>query len=643
MMPAATFADNYTVTVDFDKKVIYVDSLNLPKSYRAIGILKILPELLERPGLTLTSNYDIQIDDMSLSDASDVALNQLRLDAIEKIEISESPVSTFQHNGQGGSINIILRKTPFKPDSKVWGNASVDYEYETDVTPFAQLCYKNNKFFMTGLLMGEYYKYTTHTETYQNASNYNNNDQTEDFRNQLARLYMEYQPSSKDKLMLNLSEVTSRTFYDHDEYSLEDGKETHKTPFDKQTVTTLRALGRYNHSFNAQSEFLAESQFVYEPGNREWFYDDIYDQIQNYHSNSFSLKMEYTVGLLPLSSPNIMKLLLGFTSTCTWKPTYYSYYEKDFRFLDYNGNDNTYHVMPYINLEMTFGKLRFKAVGEYQFYRNDMELERLGFTEESKYIRDRNDFTGKLMLCYQFQPHKHLRLIFDRRIQRPSFLQIYPYENYNLDNDVYIKGNTALKPMTSHEVSLDYIADYNWSGHKLTFNAGASYNYLTDIINTLLVIPVSPAEGSIGLSQQYLTYVNSGHNNIVSGVLMALYSYKWFSCSLTGNVFNNDISRSEGNNHYTYYNLSLMPSVHFNNGWMAAVNLTYYSKLTTATDITDASLVAHFNIGKDFGNWNIHLTGEASLTGKGHQSISGISITYPMVRNFFGGGIIYRF
>ena len=119
-MSAATQA----IEVSLDKKVIYADSLNLAPNTDVATMLSLLPELLERPGWSSITHYDIKIQGISVGNASDVTLYQLRLNDIEKIEISDSPVSSYLNNGQGGSIDITLRE-PLSRERKTWGSAAV--------------------------------------------------------------------------------------------------------------------------------------------------------------------------------------------------------------------------------------------------------------------------------------------------------------------------------------------------------------------------------------------------------------------------------------------------------------------------------------------------------------------------------------
>lgn len=645
--------DKYAVKIDFDSKLIYVDSLSLPKSFKAIGILQILPEILERPGDVLASDYDIKINDMSVGDARDVVLSQIRLAQIEKIEVSESPLSTYNNNGQGGSINIFLRKKPADEDKKVWGSASVDYEYETDVTPFAQINYNDKKFSLIGLLMGEYYNSTIPNYTYSENET-SKNTRKQDFRNQMARVYLNYCPTAKDNLTLGLSEVLSRTKYDC--CTTLDGLYS-SGYLDKENKTTLRALFNYKHTFGSRSKIEIETQYLYEPGENS--NDDFIAKFdkEDDHSNSLSGKVEYTLGLLPVSNPDKINLVLGFSNNNSWKKNDYTFvfsdgYKSQSQLLNpgtyaYTIGDNSFHIMPYVNLEMTLGQFRIKAVGEYQFYRNDMSISKSIVYNKAMpdSRRDRSDFTGKLMFCWQLARHQHLRLILDRKLQRPSLSQIYQYYYYNPDADKCFKGNSSLTPMLSHEISLDYISDYSWDDRKFVLNAGVSYNHVSDVITSSSLDNVIVTKDGKDYQLECLTFVNSGKVRIYNADLMMMYSYKCFSLSFTGNVFHNDqiLESGEGKPHYTYYNMSLLPSLNLKNGWMASLDMLYYSKVTTTDYTLGDCLTAQLNIGKNFGRWNVHVLGRWTVTGKTKNEYDSMVTENWLQRNAVGAGFMYRF
>lgn len=136
------------IKTNLNQKVIYTDSLNLPRQTSINTMLTMMSELLQRPGATIYSNYDIQVNGMSVSDASEVALYQLGLQDVESIIITDSPTSSYLKNGQGGSINLVLRQKDDNNDG-YWGSVGFDIAYPVDYSPQLHLGYRSQKFYIS--------------------------------------------------------------------------------------------------------------------------------------------------------------------------------------------------------------------------------------------------------------------------------------------------------------------------------------------------------------------------------------------------------------------------------------------------------------------------------------------------------------
>lgn len=144
LLAAAAVCRGQILDIDHDKKIIYADSIRLSPMTPAKTVLSLLPELLERPTESLFVNYDIKLHGMSVGDARDVTLTQIRLRDIEKIEITEDPLSTYNNNGVGGSIDITMRLTS-KTNDTLWGSAAVETCYPWDVMPQMSICYSKDR------------------------------------------------------------------------------------------------------------------------------------------------------------------------------------------------------------------------------------------------------------------------------------------------------------------------------------------------------------------------------------------------------------------------------------------------------------------------------------------------------------------
>lgn len=151
------------IKTNLNQKVIYTDSLNLPRQTSINTMLTMMSELLQRPGATIYSNYDIQVNGMSVSDASEVALYQLGLQDVESIIITDSPTSSYLKNGQGGSINLVLRQKDDNNDG-YWGSVGFDIAYPVDYSPQLHLGYRSQKFYISALALSDIFHNTSTSE-----------------------------------------------------------------------------------------------------------------------------------------------------------------------------------------------------------------------------------------------------------------------------------------------------------------------------------------------------------------------------------------------------------------------------------------------------------------------------------------------
>lgn len=642
----------YAVDVTFDKKIINVDSLRLASSTSIITVLKLLPELLERPGESFINNYNIEIEDMAVGSLSDATLRHLKIADVQKIEVSKSPISSYQNNGQGGSINIILRSSEKADANKqTWGSIAETATYGndmTDIMPHLQITHKYKNWIMRGLAMGEVYNYNINTTT-SGSSNYETLSKTRS-QQQMARFYAWYSPTAQDQLKLNISE---------DSYTQE--PETQVTTDGVRAFTThenthfnIHTFINYCHKYNKYSKFEAELQYKYTPENEVMEKSSLgldYDS----KNHNLSGKVEYRKNLLPADLANdYSHITVGVSGNAVWG----SYAMEDYAPANIlsrdrlEANANTFFFKPYLTYETILGEFKIKAKAELQYFKYDVSAGKMwSKTTENVDMynikTDRWDFTGIATFGWQFTEHQQLRFIADRKLNRPSNAQIYPYLVFSPEQQRYVKGSTDLIPTLSHEFSLDYITDLTWGEHSLTLNAGASYNYVKDII-TDVTMGKSQGGGGFGQMLEYLTYINNGNNNILSGNLMALYGYKNFSVSCSGNIYRNHKEVKSIEDDYNYFNISILPSIKLPKDWTATAGAFFYSKVETNKSKLGGSSVGFIDICKHWGNFYANLSSTFSLSGKTENVFYNADGTayanrYLAVPLNFTLGVAYRF
>ena len=605
--------------VDFDLKVIHTDSLNLPNNTISKYVISLLPELLERPGDALINEYDIMIDGLSVGAAVDGVLTQLRVSEIEKIEINESPISSYYNNGQSGSINFILRKKT-NPDKSIWGGVSTDVSMPFDILSKFTIGYEKPKFMARTLAFCDISNSTSKRDfsSYSNGELlYNDHSETNEKRfSDLARLYMTYKPTDKNEWQLNFSQVTLR---DNATITNNHDVATEQTTNNKNTI--LRTHLKYIHNFTPRSKFTGELQYVYNPSSL------IYEKFsirEKTNEHNLAGMMEYELKMLPLTSKNTANITFGMK------------FNNQFRNEDIQyGIDKHYDrsFNPYIISKNRFGRFGIKAQADIQLYHYDFSLH-----NNVAYNKFVTAITGKIMTEYHLTKSQSLRLILDRKISRPSYMEICP-ENTADEPAMPMYGDPNLNNMQTHEVCLDYLASHRWDSQTLFFNAGASYINISDIIR------IKSVDGNI----PYSTFYNNGKNNIINFNLMTHYSYKRFSLSATANIFHNHMKLENKLDHHYYHNLSIISAFTTANGWQTAVRLLYNSKVKTTNTTEGSNCTLSFNLGKTWGNLNIHTFGIVSLTGKSHNVVYSnnrqdrTESNYFLRHNAIGVGFDYKF
>ena len=630
------------IEVRLDKKVIYADSLNLAPSTDVATILALLPELLERPGWSAISNYDVKIQDMSVGGASDVTLYQLRLNDIEKIEISDSPVSSYLNNGQGGSINITLRE-PQAIERKTWGSAAVSASYPDDVMGQVNVALRSKKVLVRGLAMADYY-YGTERTTSQSysggaASTALTASTTSKFWSQLARVYCSYMPTSRDLIKFNVSEHGSGK---RDMLSSGDAAGPPSRQYAKSA--SLQSYLKYEHTIGERSKLTVESQYAYSPQDDSYHDYGVRAYDSRKHSHNLAGKIELKASVLPgATDAHYLDLTVGLNASKTWTSQQVANLDNSFVDASIAQSDvsgGAAYLMPYVSAESTLGDFSFKAAAQYNMYRQHIDAR--------EYFKQRRyDLTFNVMGEWYITPVHTVRLTLDRALQRPTAEQCYPYMIYHPLDMLYSKGNMDLTTMLLHQVGAEYIAMVRSGHHALQVNVGARYNHVSDIVCPYFE-SVTPPPGVMGLSLRYRTYVNDGTNDIFSGNLMAIYSYRRFTLSLAANVFHNTQRVFDAKDHYDYFNISVLPVLQLPQGWNTSVGLVYYSRVSRLNTTYGSSAHANINISKSWGPVNVSVYGTIGLDGKASDvEVTSDATTevkeYRPVSNSIGLAINYLF
>jgi hypothetical protein len=128
--------------------------------------------------------------------------------------------------------------------------------------------------------------------------------------------------------------------------------------------------------------------------------------------------------------------------------------------------------------------------------------------------RDYTDFFPSGGITYQVSQKHSLRLNYSRRIDRPSYQDLNPFE-FKLDELSFMKGNAFLNPQYSNSLSLTHTFNYR-------LNTSLSYTQTDDVFTRITE--------ALGDSTSILTFVNlAKQTNLALTVSYPFQVKKWWS------------------------------------------------------------------------------------------------------------------
>jgi outer membrane receptor protein involved in Fe transport len=136
--------------------------------------------------------------------------------------------------------------------------------------------------------------------------------------------------------------------------------------------------------------------------------------------------------------------------------------------------------------------------------------------------RDYTDFFPSGGITYQINQKNSLRLNYSRRIDRPSYQDLNPFE-FKLDELSFMKGNAFLDPQYSNSLSLTHTFNYR-------LNTSLSYTQTNDIFTRITE--------ALDDSTSVLTFVNlAKQTNIALTVSYPFQVSKWWSVYMNTSAY----------------------------------------------------------------------------------------------------------
>ncbi|MEZ4963143.1 MAG: TonB-dependent receptor [Saprospiraceae bacterium] len=170
----------------------------------------------------------------------------------------------------------------------------------------------------------------------------------------------------------------------------------------------------------------------------------------------------------------------------------------------------------YGNFSRQLGKFSFQAGLRVEQTNSEGDLEAMKETNNQNVKRDYLDFFPSGGVTWQANQINTLQLTYSRRIDRPSYQDLNPFEG-RLDKLTFERGNPFLNPQYTHSVQLNHT-------YKYMYNTSLSYSRTTDLMTRLTFIDERDRNAS------FITWENLGRQSNVSLTFSAPITItKWWN------------------------------------------------------------------------------------------------------------------
>ncbi len=179
----------------------------------------------------------------------------------------------------------------------------------------------------------------------------------------------------------------------------------------------------------------------------------------------------------------------------------------------------------YVNYNRKWGKWNIQLGLRVENTDSDGNLTSLQQSENERVQRNYTDFFPSGGLTYQMNRKNQFALTYSRRIQRPNYQSLNPFQ-YKLDELSFSQGNPFLQPQYTNNVKLSHTYNY-----RLT--TSISYSYVSDFFARVTV-----AEGE---STNFLTTLNVADQEVFNlGISYPKKIYEWWNIYFSLNAYLSD-------------------------------------------------------------------------------------------------------
>ena len=300
-----------------------------------------------------------------------------------------------------------------------------------------------------------------------------------------------------------------------------------------------------NHSFYKNRKSSYQTNDHYTP------YPETYSYSNNFANNTptdipiTTLQLDYETPLLK-GAFGVGFKFSGVKSDNTFD--FYTVSKGDYNFIDSSSNTFSYKenvTAGYLNYNRTFNpKWALQAGVRVENTSSDGELTRADgkVQADNSVARDYTDLFPSAALTYNLNQMNTFNLTYSRRIDRPSYQDLNPFEN-RLDEYSYQKGNAFLRPQYTNSVQIIHT-------YKYRYNTTIGYSHIADYRAQII--------DTTG-NKSFLTQKNLASQDIVNiNFSLPFQITKWWSLYTNINAYRSFYKADFGNNKKININVTSM-------------------------------------------------------------------------------------
>lgn len=539
-------------TMNIDRKVFNVEKSLTTVGGTATDVLRQVPSVnVDIDGNVTVRNATPQI----LVDGKPTALtlDQIPADAIESIEVITNPSAKYDASGQGGIINIILKKNKkagINGMIRLGAGTHDKYNAGADLSirqnPFN--FYVNYNYFQNNEIYSG--KNTTNILSSPDHNTYSNTQQYTDGKNnrafQFGRFGLDYYLDNRNTISFEQSffggdftnPETLTTSYLNNEKNLL--ASSIRDNLDKRSFRGSRSQLSYTHNFIKKDETFSAfvNYHVFHNSGSGNNFTNFYDSTGNFtgtdeQRNNTSGKTTFVVSQADYANPigEHGKFEAGLKSTIRNYNSVYNVYDIINNFPIFNDSlSNDYKYLEsvsaaYVDLSNQVNKFSYQVGlrAEQSHYKGTL------ISKDVSYTNDYLSLFPSIYLSQKLTEHQEIQLNYSRRIDRPNFWQLIPYIDYSNPQNQR-KGNPDLKPEFINSFELNY----NNQFQKGNFLLSAYFRNSNHDITSVYI----PLNGDTLLT----TFANANSTNTY-GLELTLQNdiTRWLNVTTNLNFYNTDI------------------------------------------------------------------------------------------------------